>query len=270
MSIKTLVKATGESLSKHSPQILTGIGVAGLVSTAVLAVRATPKALLILEREQVRLAEIGNGTLEILDSEEETKPEDWDLKPQEVIKLTWKCYIPAMVTGAISIICIIGATTIQNRRAAALASVYSLSELALKEYQEKVKETIGENKELKIRDDIMKDRVEKDPIAGKEVLMTKHGDFLCYDTQSGRYFRSNMERVRRSVNDLNEQLINEMYVSLNDFYSHLDLPGIKLGDDMGWSLESGQLDVHFSGQLTEEGEPCMALDYRVAPHFWGK
>lgn len=262
MNAKHLIKATGETIAKHSPQILTGIGVAGLVSTAVLAVRATPKALLILQEE-------GSERLEC-QWEDVTIDDAFEVIPKkEIVEITWKCYIPAIVTGAVSIACIIGATTIQNRRAAALASVYSLSELALKEYQEKVKETIGEGKELKVRDEIMRDRIANDPIAGKEVILTKRGDFICYDTISGRYFKSNMEDVRRAVNDLNEQLINEMYISLNEFYDLLGLSHTKLGNDMGWSMESGKLEVHFSAQLTEDGEPCMVVDYRVVPHFLG-
>lgn len=262
MSVKLIVKSIGENLSKHSPQILTGIGVAGLVSTAVLAVKATPKAVEILNEQRLIRA----------DEDEDFvygDHENCKLPPKEIVELTWKLYIPAIVTGAVSIACIIGATTIQNRRAAALASVYSLSELALKEYQEKVRETIGEGKELKIRDEIVKDRIERDPVAGKEVILTSRGEHLCFDTMSSRYFRSNLESVRRSVNDLNEQLLNETFVSLNEFYDYLGISHTKLGGDMGWSLESGKLEMHYTGQLAENGEPCMCLDYRVVPHFFG-
>ena len=76
------------SMSKHSPEILTGIGIAGMVTTTVLAVRATPKALKIIE--------------------EKKREEDVDkLKPVEIVKSTWKCYIPAAITGATSLACLI-------------------------------------------------------------------------------------------------------------------------------------------------------------------
>ena len=39
---------------KHSPEILTGIGIAGMVTTTIMAVRATPKAIRLLEDEKHR------------------------------------------------------------------------------------------------------------------------------------------------------------------------------------------------------------------------
>ena len=79
------------------------------------------------------------------------------LKKKEIVKLTWECYIPTAAVGLSTIACIIGAHNIHLRRNAALASLYSLTESAFKEYQSKVVETIGKNKELKVRDDVVSD-----------------------------------------------------------------------------------------------------------------
>ncbi len=68
-----------------------------------------------------------------------------DSEPKDIIKTAWPCYIPAAV-GAISVFCLIGASSTNLRRNAALATAYTLSESTLKEYQEKVVETIGEKR----------------------------------------------------------------------------------------------------------------------------
>ena len=126
---------------------------------------------------------------------EEKKDElDTDrLEPKDIIKTAWPCYIPAAVVGSISVFCLIGASSTNLRRNAALATAYTLSESTLKEYQEKVVETIGEKKEQSIRDSVSKDKMVKNPV--REVILTESGgNTICYDVLSGRYFKSDREK----------------------------------------------------------------------------
>lgn len=243
-----MLKSLRESVSKHSPEILTGIGIAGMITTTVLAVRATPKALIL-----------------IADKEEENPDEP--LNAMDKVKATWPCYIPSALTGALSVACLIGATSVNVRRNAALATAYSLSESALKEYQEKVIETIGEKKEQGIRDSIAKDKIKADPVANHEVIITGKGATLCYDSVSGRYFQSDIEKLRKAENELNRVMLSEMYVSLNDFYCEIGLEPTRVGDDIGWNIDKGYIHLDFSAQLTEDGEPCLVLDYQLAPQY---
>lgn len=235
-------------LQKHSPEILTGIGIAGLITTTVLAVRATPKALLLIEEKKIE--------------------EDVDkLKPVEVVRTTWTCYIPATVTGALSIACLVGASSVSLKRNTALATAYSLSESALKTYQEKVIETIGEKKEKEIRDEIAKGQLKKDPLVNKEVIVTGKGETLCYDTISGRYFKCDIEKIRRVEAMLNKELYSSMYVSLNDFYYEIGLRSTELGDELGWNTDMGPINFDFSSQLAEDDTPCLVINYHIAPRY---
>lgn len=235
-------------LQKHSPEILTGIGIAGLITTTVLAVRATPKALLMIEEKKIE--------------------EDVDkLKPVEVVRTTWTCYIPATVTGALSIACLVGASSVSLKRNTALATAYSLSESALKTYQEKVIETIGEKKEKEIRDEIAKGQLKKDPLVNKEVIVTGKGETLCYDTISGRYFKCDIEKIRRVEAMLNKELYSSMYVSLNDFYYEIGLRSTELGDELGWNTDMGPINFDFSSQLAEDDTPCLVINYHIAPRY---
>lgn len=261
-----IVKDAKLTIAKHSPEILTGIGIAGMVTTTVLAVRATPKALILIEEEKRR------QNYELLEnamhSHVETCARVEALKPVEVIKVTWKCYLPAAVIGVVSAGCLIGASSVNARRNAALATAYALSETALKDYQEKVVETIGEKKEQAVRDEVAKEQIERDPVSNKEIIVTDKGETLCYDVISGRYFKTDIDKVKRAANELSRQMLDEMYVSLNEFYYEIGLNPIKLGDDLGWNIDNGVIDLHFSAQLADDGRtPCLVLDYHVAPRY---
>lgn len=260
-----IVRSVKVGLYKHSPEILTGIGIAGMVTATVLAVRATPKALILIEEEKRRVNE------KLLAEAKKNKQENCDridkLKPVELIKTTWLCYIPAAVTGAISVACLVGASSVNLKRNAALATAYSLSKSTLKEYQEKVIETIGEKKEEKIRDSIAKDRLQRDPVINKEVIITGKGETLCYDSITSRYFKCDIEKIRKVENELNKRLISEMYVSLNEFYYEVGLRATNLGDDLGWNVNDGLIGFEFSSQLAEDETPCLVIGYQVAPRY---
>ena len=241
LSLKTAIK-------KHSPEILTGIGIAGMITTTVMAVRATPKALILIEE---RKEEIGAEKLEAMD----------------MVKTTWACYIPAAITGTLSVACLIGASSVNARRNAALATAYTLSESALKDYQGKVIEMFGEKKNEAVKDAVAKDKVEKNPVVTREVIITEKGNTLCYDAISGRYFKSDIEKIKKAECELNRQMLDDMYVSLTDFYYEIGLDSVKLGDELGWNVDSGYIDLSFSSQLASDGTPCLVIDYSVAPRY---
>lgn len=254
--IYKVVKNLGGVLNKNSPTILTGLAVGGVVTTVIFAVKTTPKAIDILE-------EAKDQKFPLDESEDDTQE---TISKKEIIQLTWKLYIPTIFMGAATIACIIGSNSINRRRNAALASVYGLTEAAFREYKDKVVETIGKNKELKVRDEINHDKINQNPVSKSEVIFTGKGDVLCYDSYSGRYFKSDIEKIRQSINDLNQERLSSMWISLNDLYYALGLAETKLGDRLGWDLDK-ELQVSFSSQVAENGEPCLVLNYTAEPRF---
>ena len=238
-------------LSKHSPEILTGLGIAGMITTTILAVSATPKALdLIAEAEDKK---IGNGHNEAL-----TKV--------EVVKAAWKPYIPAAITCITSITCLIGASSVHSKRNAALATAYNLSTTALAEYKQKVIETVGEKKEQTIRDKVAEERIQKEPANPSTIIVSGNGNTRCFDTITKRRFISDIETIKRIVNELNRKMINgEDYISLNEFYYELGLDGVSIGDELGWNVARGLIDLDFSAQLDTDGVPCIVIDYMFVP-----
>jgi len=249
-------KGIQTAVTKKSPEILTGIGIAGMITTTVLAVKATPKA------------------LELIESEKESKKEYPDDKPGlnavEVVKAAWKPYIPAAVTGVVSVACLIGASSVSARRNAALATAYQLSTNALTEYKDKVVETIGEKKEKGIREKIAQDKVTQNPVSKSEVVITGAGDVLFLEPVSMRYFTSDIESVRKIINDINYRMTcgMEEYISLSEFYDEIGLTHTSNSDEIGWNLyKDGQIGIDFHPTVAEDGKPCLMLDYRVEPRY---
>ena len=251
-NMTNLFKSVKMVVTKHSPEILTGIGIAGMITTTILAVRATPKALDLVAKAEDEKFDNGNGE---------------HLTKVEIVKTAWKPYIPAAITGVTSVICLIGANSVNTRRNAALATAYNLSATALSEYKDSVIKTIGEKKEQAIKDKIAKDKVEKDPVSKSEVIVTGKGNTLCYDAFNSRYFYSDIDQIKRAINELNRTMLSQMYVSLNDFYDELNLRHSGNGYDLGWKLDDGLVEVDFSSQLSDDGRPCLVLEYMVAPRY---
>lgn len=261
------LKNVSSTLTKHSPEILTGLGIAGMITSTVLAVRATPKAIALLEE---RKEEVNKQRFD------ENIERDYSLKNhkeldklgfKETVKTTWKCYIPSAVMMVASTACLIGASKVHMKRNAVLATAYQLSEAAAIEYRNKVIETIGEKKEEAIRDKISKDHIDKNPVTKNEIFITEKGNTLCYDQLSGRYFKSDIDKIKRSINEINHRINTSYYVSLNDFYDEIGLEHTELGDVLGWNSDMGLLDLHLSSHLASEGTPCLSVEFNKLPKY---
>ena len=255
LNLSKVAKNMQHTLGKYSPQILTGIGVAGMITTVVLAVKATPKALELIEDKK---EELDAGKLTVIDT----------------VKVAWKPYIPAAIAGVLSTVCIVGGNAVGTRRTAALAAAYKISETALHEYKDAIVETIGEEKAKEVKEKVAQNKLDKNPVVEKQIIVTNKGTFLCYDSLSGRYFQSDIETIRKAQNDINDYLFSEDYASLNMFYDFLGLEHTRLGAELGWKIDSGTLQIEFDSTLASDksqgiapGTPCLVLDYNVAPKY---
>ena len=249
--INNFIKNTKCFLGKHSPEILTGIGIAGMVTSTVLAVKATPKALVLLEEARTN----EDGTL------------GDKLTIVETVKVAWKPYVPAIAVGIASISCIIGASRVNYKRNAALATAYALSERTLINYRDKVIETLGEKKEKEVRDKISQDQIDRKPISSSQVIITPKGNTLFMDSITGRYFRSDLDSIKKAVIELNMEISHQNYISLNEFYSNIGLDRISNGDNLGWNIDNGYVEIDYSTCLADNDEPCIVIDYISQPKY---
>ena len=157
-------------LNTYYPEILTGIGITGMIKSTILAVRATPTALRLIEASKQELNQD-------------------KLTPIETVKATWRSYLPSVIASGMSIACLIGASSENAKRRAALTAAWSITEAALNKYEKKVVEIVGEKKNEIIRDAIAEDHIKENQIKTNEVIITSKGDTACFDTISARYFK---------------------------------------------------------------------------------
>ena len=240
--IKNVLEKGKGLILNNSSAICTGFGIAATVSIPIFAVKATPKAILLIEEEKDRL-----------DTNE--------LTTFEIVRATWKVYIPTAVSTAMAIGLFVAAFKASEAQRAALASAYSLAEKTLDKYQEKVVEIIGEDTNDEIRQQVKKDILEEG--GNEQIIPFGNGAKLCYDGLSGRYFRSDIETIREAVNTFNYNLNGDYYRDLNDWYIILGIPQIQMGELLGWNVDK-LMDIHFTSTIASNGEPCIVLDYAKA------
>lgn len=230
----------------HGSTILTCVGAVGVVATGVSAVKATPKA------------------MHLLEAAKEEKGEE--LTKLETVKAAGTAYISTIVIGASAIACIFGANILNKRQQAALISAYAFLDSSYKDYKKKVEELYGEGANVQVRNELAKDKYEEVDI---EVEDDKQ---LFYDEFSKRYFESTIADVVQAEYDLNRQLYVKGGAYLNEFYEFLDIPTITAGQELGWS--TGILESHYWVNWIEfdhtrvemdDGLECTIITMRYEP-----
>jgi hypothetical protein len=250
VNVSTLFKAGEKYMIDNSPRILSALGVTGTLTTAYLTAKASFKVGDLLreaEKDRVQLYELPPPPMD-----------KWDKT-----KLAWKYYIPAVASGAATVACIVAANSIGASRYAALAAAYKLSEKSSQEYKDKVLEKLGIKKEQEIRDETAQDAIKRHPM-GSQVIVTGNGDVPCYDKYSARYFKCDMQTLKKAMNDINYRVIQDGSATLAEFYEMIDLPTTLPSEEVGWDHEN-QFKIHFSSLINEEDDPTIVIDYEVAP-----
>lgn len=271
-NVNKYFKMATRVIKKRSPEILTGLGIAGMVTTTVLAVKATPKALELIEEEKRK------QNCELLDEAEKNGQDNCaqinKLKPVEVVKVAWKPYIPAVLLGTASAACLIGANSVHARRHAALYSAYKLSETALTEYKDKVKEIVPEKKVKEIKQKIAEDKVEKvtksepDKKESKtNIIVSSDGDTWFIDPFTNGTFLSTTAKIDAAINRLNKQMMDEMYISLSDLYDELGIEHTSTSDFLGWFIDEGLIESDFSDAVVRDGKAYITMDFLKRPTY---
>ena len=240
-----LLEQSKKFVKRNASTILTVTGGVGVVATTVMAVKATPKAVTLLEKAKEEKGE--------------------ELTTFEKVQVAWKPYIPAALIGAGTITCIFGANVLNKRQQASLASAYAFLDSSYREYKKKVEELYGEEGVAHIREEIAKDNYEpmKNPDDNKE---------LFYDEFSKTYFEATKEEVLQAEYDINRMIATESGAALYEFYECLNLPYEPYAKELGWSQGilsdmywTYWLDFDHSQMITEDGRECQIITMRQEP-----
>ena len=197
-----LLSKTGCFFKKNVATILTGIGTAGVVITAVSAIKATPKALYSIEEAE--------------------KEKGDKLSNKEKIITTTHIYLPTIIIGVSTIACILGANVLNKKQQASLISAYALLQKSYNEYRDKVDE-LYENSS------IVDKEIAKDVYDNTKPSVSSDEKCLFYDMFSKRYFESNKVDVIAAEYHFNRNFTLRGYATLNELYEFLGVDKIDGG-----------------------------------------
>lgn len=241
-----LLANTKVFFKRNGSTVLTVVGGAGVVATSVMAVKATPKALRLLE--------------------EAKKEKGEDLTKFEAVQVAGPSYIPAVITGAATLACIFGANALNKKQQAALMSAYALLDNSYKDYKKKVEELHGEEAAQEIKEELAKDKYKDTDISVDD------NKLLFYDNFSERYFESTMEDVLQAEYAINRKITVWGGAYLNELYEDLGLPSVDYGEFLGWSCGTLSynswepwLDFTHDKVTMDDGLECIIITMSVEP-----
>ena len=251
---------------KNAPLLLMLAGIGGLAATVVSAVKATPLAIDKMDDEIAKRYEKGEIEYEELPMSVNKSDMEFrfnELGPKQIVKSCWKCYVPTVILGALSISSFIGSYKVNTARLTAMTAMYEFTANAYDRYRRNVAK-VSPKTDVKATKAARDERVKDIPESKFDGLT--EGKEVCIDLFTGNVFYSTREDVLVAVNKIKDKfLAGEMFVSLNEFYDEVDADHVGVGDDVGWSPDT-DLDVQFDSIL-RNGKPCLTIGYFANPRF---
>lgn len=248
--IRNVVRRIGRGFDRHSNAILTVTSVTGVFTTIIFCIRDTCRAALVIDQLKEERG-------------------DEELSRMEIVMAVAPVYAPTIVSGGMTIVMILINGRCNAKKSAVMASLYSGSQAAMQEYQNKVIDKIGEKKEREVRDAVAEQKIADHPVSEASEIATGHGQQLCYDEWSDRYFLCDVETLKSVMNKLNHEIITQMsWVTMNDFYREIGLPPIKFGNKVGFNVDH-LMELYFTSSLADDGRPCLVVQYYREPIHLG-
>ena len=257
---RTLSKA-GFQIKKHSPEILIVAGIAGVVTSAVMACKATTKINDILDQTKEELGKVNDALAnekisEDVYSKEDAKKDLAIIYIQTGVKLV-KLYGPSLILGALSITSILASNNILRKRNIALAAAYATIDNSFKEYRSRVIERFGKDLDRELKYNIKAKEISETTVDenGKETTVTKTVPVVESEEPSdyARFFcegcagwtkdpEMNLVFLKQQQNWANELLKNRGHLFLNEVYDMLGIERSKAGQVVGWVYDETNPD----------------------------
>jgi hypothetical protein len=284
------VGRAGAVVQKFSPQILTVVGVAGVVTAGVLAAKATLKLEDVVDIAKADMDAVNEKKSTLTAEEYSSSAHKRDVTKVyfKTAKNLGKLYGLPVSLGVVSISCIIGGQGIQYKRTVGAVAAYKTLEETFEKYRARVVEEFGEEKDQEFRSSY---RVHEETDAEGNVTSTVHGEFhkqdwvAAYDDRNPNWKNSpdyNLMFVKAQETYANQILSARGHVLLNDIFDGLGMPRTHEGAVVGWVLDKdGPNFIDFGIQdlqskhakvfgTDEELGDCILLDFNVQGIIWDK
>lgn len=290
-SLSRTFHKVGFKVKKHSPEILIVAGVAGTITSAVMACKATTKLSDILDNAKEDINKIHEGieTGEIMGVSYPAEDGKKDLSItyiQTGLKVA-KLYAPSVALGVLSLTAVITSNNILRKRNIALAAAYATIDKSFKEYRGRVVERFGKELDRELRYNIKAKEIEEtvvDEKTGKEKKVKKtvnvvdpntYSDYAriydCGNVGWSKDPEQNLMFLRRQQEYFNDKLKAQGYLFLNEVYESLGFQKTKAGQMVGWTYDeehpNGDNFVDFgiydSASFVNGYERSIILDFNV-------
>lgn len=240
-----LVRNSQKFIKRNASTILTIVGGVGVVSSTILAAKASPKAMVLLEEAKQEKGE--------------------NLTVLEKFKVAGPVYIPTVVSGVTTLACIFGANMLNKRQQAALVSAYALLDSSYKDYKKKAEDLFGEDADNRIKEEIAKDKYVKTEVKDDEILF--------YDCFSERYFKSTLMKVSQAEYNVNRDIHTRGWAELNEFYERLGIDDFEKYEALGWA-EGGNYEMYWQAWVDfnhnritmDDGTECISIMFIQEPY----
>ena len=284
---------------KHSPEILAGVGVVGVVGSLVMACKATTKLSDILEDSKEQLDKIkevaADPAYEEKYSQDDAKKDTTITYVQTAMKVT-KLYAPSVILCASSLGCLLTSNNILKKRNAALSAAYMTVDKSFKEYRKRVADRFGEEVEKEIRYNIKAEEITKVDEDGNEVTETvkvmdgtddpnSYSDYARFFDESCAAWQNdaeyNLTFLKAQQQYANDLLKARGRLFLNEVYRMLGIDETKAGQVVGWVYNpdnpTGDNFVDFGiynmqrervRAFVNGYEPNILLDFNVDGVIW--
>lgn len=302
INVKTAAKKAMFNVKKHSPEILIVAGIAGVVTSAVMACKATMKVNEVLVETKENINKVHDVMADQGISEKEYSKEDSarDLAiiyGKAGVKLA-KLYGPAIALGGLSLTAIVCSNNILRKRNVALAAAYTAIDTSYKQYRSRVIEKFGENVDREMKYGIKAVQIEEKTVDenGKKKTVKKTVEVVNpYDySDYARFFdvgnpnwekdsEYNLMFLKRQQAYANDKLKANGYLFLNEVYDMLGIPKSKAGQVVGWIYDpengTGDNYVDFgiynvnreaARDFVNGYERTILLDFNVDGNIWEK
>lgn len=280
----------GAVVQKFSPQILTVVGVAGVVTAGVLAAKATLKLEDVIDIAKADMDAVNEKKTHLTAEEYSSTAHKKDVTKVyfKTAKNLGKIYGLPVSLGVVSISMIIGGQGIQYKRTVGAVAAYKTLEETFEKYRSRVVEEFGEDKDKEFRTSY---KVSEETDTEGNVTATVHGDFkdqdwvAIYGEDNPNWKNSpdyNLMFVKAQETFANQLLGTRGHVLLNDIFDSLGMPRTHDGAVVGWVLDKdGPNFIDFGIQdlqsksarilgTDEELGDCIMLDFNVQGIIWDK
>lgn len=258
----------GFKFKKYSPEILVVTGVVGIVTSTVMACKATTKVNDIVDEAKGTIDKIHDSVdkgLHTSDGEEYTQEvANKDLTivyVQTGLKFA-KLYGPAVILGVASIGCMLGSNHILRKRNVALAAAFTAVDTSFKEYRSRLIDRFGKELDRELRFGVKAKEVEERVVDenGNETTVTKtvevvdpnkvHSLYSIVFCEGNVGWTKNAELNKvfliQQQNYANDKLRLRGYLTLNEVYEMVGAPATAYGQIAGWVYtEDGSVGDNF-------------------------